>query len=95
VKIGGMAMAPTLNDGERWPIIRDVESLARGDIGVFRYPRDQSKSFAKRVIGLPSDRVEIRQGQVLVNGQPVDEPYVAAENRLSETVISSCPPALL
>jgi len=43
---------------------------------VFRYPLDTSKSYIKRVIGLPGDEVSIRDGHVLVNGKPLSEPYV-------------------
>lgn len=48
----------------------------RGDIVVFRYPKDPSRDFIKRVIALPGDTVEIRQGKVYVNGQYVDEAYI-------------------
>lgn len=47
-----------------------------GDIIVFRFPRDPTREFIKRVIADPGDRVEIRVGQVLVNGKLLDEPYV-------------------
>ena len=43
---------------------------------MFWYPLDRSKSFIKRVIGLPGETVEIRQGIVYVNGQGIAEPYV-------------------
>jgi signal peptidase I len=48
----------------------------RGDIVVFRYPRDPSRDFIKRVIALPGDTVEIRQGKVYVNSDYVDEAYI-------------------
>lgn len=48
----------------------------RGDIVVFRYPRDPSRDFIKRVIGLPGDVVEVRGEKVYVNGKPLNEPYI-------------------
>ena len=48
----------------------------RGDIIVFRFPRDPSRDFIKRVIAVPGDTVEIRQGRVYVNGTFVDEAYI-------------------
>ena len=49
----------------------------RGDIIVFRFPLDPSENFVKRVIGMPGDTVETRDGVVHINGEPLDEPYVA------------------
>ncbi|MFO7166959.1 MAG: signal peptidase I [Chloroflexota bacterium] len=48
----------------------------RGDVVVFEYPNDFSKDYIKRVIALPGETVVIRDGQVYVNGIPVDEPYL-------------------
>ena len=53
-------------------------SPQRGDIVVFRYPKDLSRDFIKRIIGVPGDRVEIRGGVVFVNGLPLQEDYTAA-----------------
>ncbi len=50
----------------------------RGDIVVFRFPHDPSRDFIKRVIGVPGDVVEIRDGRVFVNNRPLVEPYVLA-----------------
>ena len=48
----------------------------RGDIIVFRYPKDPSRDFIKRVIAVPGETVEIRQGKVYVNGRLIDEFYL-------------------
>ena len=79
VKVEGGSMEPGLEDQERIFINKLVyhwESIERDDIIVFRYPRDPHKSFIKRVIGLPGDRIRISYGRLYVNGQQVEEPYV-------------------
>jgi signal peptidase I len=53
----------------------------RGDIIVFRYPPNESRDFVKRVIGVPGDEIEIRQGVVFIDGEELDEPYVANHDR--------------
>ena len=82
ITVSGSAMSPTYKDGDRLLASRDVTVISRGDVVAFRYPRDESKSFLQRVIGLPGERVEIRDGVTLVNGTPIEEPYVADANRL-------------
>jgi signal peptidase I len=54
---------------------------AQGDIVVFPFPRDPSRHFIKRVIGLPGDRVEVRNHRAYVNGEPLNEPYVTLDER--------------
>jgi signal peptidase I len=79
VKVEGTSMAPLLSDQERIFINKFVyrfEEIHRGDVVVFWYPLDRSKSFIKRVIGLPGETVDIRRGLLYVNGQLVPEPYV-------------------
>ncbi|MBI4336924.1 MAG: signal peptidase I [Chloroflexi bacterium] len=49
----------------------------RGDVIVFRFPRDETRDFIKRVVGLPGEVVEIRSGRVYINGVPLSEPYLA------------------
>ncbi|MBI1737938.1 MAG: signal peptidase I [Acidobacteria bacterium] len=81
VKVEGTSMSPLLTDQERIFINKFVyrfEPIQRGDVVVFWYPMDRSKSFIKRVIALSGDTVEIQQGRVLVNGKELDEPYVPA-----------------
>jgi signal peptidase I len=82
VKVEGTSMLPELKDQERIFVNKFVyrfEKISRRDIVVFWYPRDPSKSFIKRIIGLPGDTVEIRSGMVYVNGEPLDEPYLVPE----------------
>ena len=72
-------MAPLLSDQERIFINKFVyrfEPIERGDVVVFWYPLDRTKSFIKRVVGLPGEVVEIRQGIVYVDGASLAEPYV-------------------
>src|SRR5215813_6932384 len=81
VKVEGTSMAPLLSDQERIFINKFVyhfEPIERGDVVVFWYPLDRSKSFIKRVIGLPGDTVEIRDGHLYLNNDEMDEPYVPA-----------------
>lgn len=79
VRVEGTSMMPTLEDHEFVFINKFVyrlEPIQRGDVVVFRYPRDTSKSYIKRIIGLPGDRVRIDDGVVHVNGRAMNEDYV-------------------
>jgi signal peptidase I len=94
VKVEGTSMMPSLDDQERIFVNKFVyrlEAIQRGDIVVFRYPRDPSKSFIKRVIGLAGDRIRIDAGEVFVNGEALEEDYVprayADERPYSEIVV--------
>jgi signal peptidase I len=51
------------------------KAIARKDIVVFKYPKDLTKDFVKRVIALEGEKVEIKDKQVFVNDKPIDEPY--------------------
>jgi signal peptidase I len=79
VKVEGTSMMPSLEDQERIFVNKFVyrlEPIERGDIVVFRYPRDPSKSYIKRVIGMAGDRIRIDGGQVYVNDRAIEEDYV-------------------
>jgi signal peptidase I len=78
-RVQGTSMEPLLLDGERIVVNKFVyrfQPIERGDVVVFWYPRDPSVSFIKRVVGLPGDLVEIRTGQLFVNGLPARESYL-------------------
>ena len=94
VKVEGTSMEPALTDQERIFINKftykfGLGGIERGDTVVFIYPHEPRKSYIKRVIGLPGDRVRIVSGQVFVNGRVLEENYVPREYR--DTV--SWPPA--
>jgi signal peptidase I len=79
VKVEGVSMMPSLEDQERIFVNKFVyrlEPIERGDVVVFRYPPDPSKSYIKRVIGVAGDHIRIDGGQVYVNGEALDEGYV-------------------
>jgi signal peptidase I len=82
VKVEGTSMMPGLEDQERIFVNKFVyrwEPIERGDIVVFRYPRDTSKSYIKRVVGVAGDHIRIENGQVYVNGKALEEDYVPSE----------------
>ncbi|PWK12749.1 signal peptidase I [Tumebacillus permanentifrigoris] len=78
--VDGQSMVPTLQDRERLVVNKLVYHLHKpeyNDILVFKYPSDESKDFIKRVIGLPGDKIEIRDFKVFRNGQELDESFIA------------------
>jgi signal peptidase I len=86
VQVEGTSMEPALVNEERIFINKftyrfGIEKIGRGDMVVFRFPNDPSKSFIKRVIGLPGDYVRIEQGTVYINGSPLEEPYIPSNYR--------------
>ena len=79
VRVEGTSMVPMLQDQDRLFINRlayHVGEIHHGDVVVFRYPRDLSKSYIKRVIAVPGDRLRIEHGRVLLNDRQLKEPYV-------------------
>jgi signal peptidase I len=96
VKVEGTSMMPALTDQERIFINKStyrfgLSSVERGDTVVFWWPPDPTKSYIKRVIGLPGDRIRIERGKVVVNGRPLAENYVPEvyrdESSMEETIV--------
>ena len=84
VRVEGTSMLPRLENSDRLFINKFVyhfSAIERGDVVVFHYPRDPEKSYIKRVIAVPGDRIWIDRGQVWVNGRPLRESYVPKKYR--------------
>ena len=82
VKVEGTSMVPLLSDQERIFVNKFVyrfEPIQRGDVVVFWYPLDRSKSFIKRVVALPAELVEMRDGKLYVNGRLLPQQFVPRE----------------
>jgi signal peptidase I len=77
-RVEGFSMEPNFHDGQ-FLLVTKIEymlhSPERGDVIVFRFPNQPSRDFIKRIIGLPGDRIDIRNGQVLVNNESLPESY--------------------
>ena len=92
VVVEGTSMLPQLNDGERLLVNKLVYykfqgvswgHLERGDIVVFWFPKEPDKSYVKRIIGLPGEMVEVRNGKVIIDGQELNEDYLDTEHNQS------------
>ena len=75
-----------------WKVDRSSQRFAlrppnRGEVIVFHYPRDVTKDFVKRVVGLPGETVEVREGTTYIDGQPIDEPYLTTTDRSSSKLV--------
>jgi signal peptidase I len=96
VRVEGTSMLPRLEDRDRLFInkfVYHISAIERGDVVVFRYPRDPEKSYIKRVIALPGETLRIDHGRVYVNGNLVHEPYVPPEYRDNRSVPEMVIPA--
>ena len=82
IRVDGYSMQPTLIDGQHLLANKIIYSRftshppRRGDIAIMAHPEDPSRDIVKRIIGLPGDIIEIEQGQVIRNGEPLREPYI-------------------
>jgi signal peptidase I len=88
VHVVGLSMYPTLNNGDLLIASKldyRLHQPERGDIVIMKDPMDPSRDFIKRVIGLPGDRISIRNGHVYVNQVQLEEPYVDGSWRTDGT----------
>ena len=95
VKVEGTSMEPRLKPQDRVLVNKFVyyfSGVERGDIVVFWYPKDQTKSFIKRVIGLPGETVEVRSGVVYLNGEELSEPYLPGDFDYESYALQVVPP---
>lgn len=79
-KIPSGSMVPTLLVGDQILVDKLVYRFRepkRGDIMVFKYPEDPSRDFIKRLIGLPGEKLEVKNRIVFINGEPLDEKVYA------------------
>ena len=80
LQIGDFILVNKFTYGIRLPVINqkviDVGSPKRGDVMVFRYPRDESVDYIKRVVGLPGDKILYQDKQLYINGQKLDMSYI-------------------
>jgi signal peptidase I len=89
VRVEGTSMQPELRDQDRLFINKfayHFENISRGDVVVFHYPRDPSKSYIKRIIALPGDTLDIDEGRVYVDGKRIDETYVPRRYRDTRSI---------
>lgn len=82
--VSGQSMYPTLHDSDRM-FMSNLGDIKRFDIVVLQAP-DQDKEYIKRVIGIPGDTIEVKDGKLYINGQVVDQPFINTELLLNKTV---------
>jgi len=98
VRVEGLSMMPKLQDQDRifvnkfiYPLrewLGDKQPIKRGDIVVLLYPNDPSKSYIKRVVGLPGEDVTIEDGKLYVNNVLIQEPYLSVEYLSHDTTVT-------
>jgi signal peptidase I len=83
-------MLPSFSNGDKILIDKNFGTLERGDVIAFLYPKDKSKWYFKRVIGLPGENVEIREGKVFISNQVLNEPYIDESYNQTKMSLSPC-----
>jgi signal peptidase I len=76
VTVEGSAMQPSFSDGDRVLVESGATEIKRGDVVIFQSPKDKSRIYFKRVIGLPNESISIVNGTVYIDGRPLVESYV-------------------
>ena len=90
VRVENISMEPTLQPGEFLLVNKlayRLGDVSHGDVVIFHYPLNPNEDYIKRVIGLPGDEVTVQNGQVMVNGKLVVEPYIMAPPHYNNTWI--------
>ena len=82
--VSGQSMYPTLHDSDRM-FMSKLGDIHRFDVVVLQAP-DQDKEYIKRVIGMPGDTIEVKDGKLYINGQVVDQPFINTELLMNKTV---------
>ncbi|WP_060687054.1 signal peptidase I [Ardenticatena maritima] len=93
-RIEGSSMLPNFHNGQFLIVNKAVywfREPQRGEVIVFRFSDNPRKDYIKRVIGLPGETVEVRQGQVYINGQPLEEPWKPNPGSYTKTPITLGP----
>jgi len=89
--VEGSSMETNLHDGERLIVVKAAYWFGepqRGDVIIFTHPLDPGRTLVKRVIGLPGEQIEIKNGVVYINGSSLDEPYIkGTTSSLSRTEV--------
>ena len=88
VRVENISMKPTLHEGQFILVNKlayRIGDYQRGDVVVFHYPRNPAEDYIKRLIGLPGDTVTIQNGQVIVNDERLEEPYISGPPAYTNT----------
>ena len=82
--VSGASMYPTLHNGDRM-ILSKIGEINRFDVVVLKAP-DENVEYIKRVIGMPGDTLEMKQGVLYINGKKIDQPFINTEALQKQTV---------
>ena len=85
--VKGVYMEPTFKDGDKVVTDETSSNYQRGDIVVMHSPRGADKYTVLRIVGLPGEKVEIREGQIFANGQALQESYAQGSTYPEQIVV--------